>query len=108
MLIEWIERLKKKYISTVIYGEILQGVRDKKELKQAKEFLSQFDMLWLDQEISRLTLELLENYHLRYGLLLVDSLIAATAIINDLILVTDNVRHFEFINGLRVLRPEDV
>jgi hypothetical protein len=47
----------------------------------------------------------MRRYRLSHGLLLPDALIAATAIEYDVTLYTKNVRHFQMIPGLAVVRP---
>jgi predicted nucleic acid-binding protein len=48
---------------------------------------------------------LLRQYRLSHGLLIIDALIAATALAHGETLYTKNVRHFRMIPGLREIRP---
>jgi predicted nucleic acid-binding protein len=101
--ISFLDSLEKVVISTISAGEIYQGVRNKKELRLTKDFLSTYcRIISLDEQISGLSLELLEKYILSRGLLLLDALIAATAIKYDLTLITSNSKHFEIIKELKV------
>jgi len=44
-------------------------------------------------------------FHKSHGLVIPDALIAATAVTNNLELVSNNVRHFAMIPELRLHRP---
>lgn len=50
-------------------------------------------------------MELIDIYSNSHGLLLADALIAATALENDLTVVTYNVDDFKFIAGLKYSKP---
>jgi predicted nucleic acid-binding protein len=47
----------------------------------------------------------MQSFFLGHGLLIPDALIAATAFENGLVLYSKNIRHFEMLPGLRVIRP---
>ncbi|MGB9706714.1 MAG: type II toxin-antitoxin system VapC family toxin [Microgenomates group bacterium] len=98
----FLESLEEIIVSIVTVGEIYQGVGNKRELESAKQFFRNTKILLIDEQISTLALELLEKYTLPSGLLILDALIAATAIKFDLILVTSNVKHFKIIEGLKL------
>ena len=87
---------------------IYRGVRNKRELDIFREFFrgSFSEILHIDEEASRLSLELVESYTLSHGLALPDALIAALAISKDASLVTGNLKHFSFIQGLKVSLPD--
>jgi hypothetical protein len=59
----------------------------------------------MDEEISTLTLSLLEMYALSHRLNLPDALIAATALRYNLSLYTLNIKDFRFIEGLSLYKP---
>lgn len=92
-------------INTVIYIERIQGSIKKKEREFIKKHLSKLGYYTLTPEISAKSIELIDIYSSSQGLFLPDSLIAATAIVNDLTLVTFNTKDFIFIKGLRVVKP---
>ncbi|MDQ3131040.1 MAG: PIN domain-containing protein [Acidobacteriota bacterium] len=56
-------------------------------------------------KISELAIELIDRYSNSHGLLFADALIAATALENDLRVVTYNIDDFKFIGGLKYLKP---
>ena len=55
--------------------------------------------------ISKRAIELIDTYSNSHGLLLGDALIAATALENDLTVVTYNVDDFKFIQDLKWQKP---
>lgn len=54
------------------------------------------------------SIKLMEEFRLSQGLLFLDALIAATSICNKLTLVTDNVKHFQFIKKLQLVPWKEV
>ena len=76
------------------------GLQEEDE-KQIKEFIQDFKMRELDDEIVDKTIEVRKKYKLK----LPDAIIAATAMINNLILVTHNKKDFKKIKGLKVIDP---
>lgn len=86
--------------------ELIQGCRDKKELKTLKTFFREniSNMVHPDDKISGKAIDLLEHHALSDGLRTVDALIAASALIKDAPLVTANWKHFKGISGLTVER----
>jgi predicted nucleic acid-binding protein len=93
-------------ISVVSQMELIVGCRNKTELQQLGKFLNRFEILPLDEAISKKAVELLTTYRLSHGLLIADSIIAATAIISNLPFCTINQRDYLFINALNLLPYE--
>jgi hypothetical protein len=60
----------------------------------------------VDAVISECFVELMETYSLSHGLAIPDALIAATALVHDVELFTQNTRDFRFIAGLRLYVPK--
>lgn len=101
--ISFLDSLEKVVLSVISAGEIYQGARNKRELSLTKDFLSTHcRIILIDEQISGLSLKLLEKYTLSQGLLLLDALIAATAVKYNLTLITSNIKHFEMIKELKV------
>lgn len=90
-------------ISVVTQMELLIGVRNKTELGALDKFLKQFQILPLDEAASDQSVELLRLYRLSHGLLIADSLIAATALVRGVPLISKNQRDYRFIFGLNLL-----
>jgi len=92
-------------VSVITVGELYFGARDRRELLKIKKHLAGLNQIPIDSETSIFALSLLETYALSHRLSLPDSLIAATALHNNLSLYTFNVKDFRFIEGLSLYKP---
>ncbi len=101
---EFVENLEA-VIDATIYIECLKGSKSNQEKRLIKKVLDNFPLLPITPKISRRAIELIDRYSNSHGLLLGDALIAATALENDLTVVTYNVDDFKFIDGLKYLKP---
>ena len=90
-------------INSIVYMELIQGARNKNELKKIINFLSKFEIISINEKISLRSMELMKNYSLSHGLLVPDALIAATALIRELPLWTFNIKDFKFIDNLNLI-----
>jgi hypothetical protein len=103
---EYLDALTEAWaISQVSALELIVGARDKSDLAKIDTFLSAYVILPLRDSTGTRAYELLKLYAKPHGLHVFDSLIAATALEEDLTLVTRNRRHFDVINGLRLEIP---
>jgi predicted nucleic acid-binding protein len=98
-----IEKHSALAVSVVTQMELLIGCRNKVELRALERFLSRFQVVKLTEPISDAALDLLRRYRLSHGLLIADSLIAATALTLDKQFVTKNQGDYRFIAGLQLL-----
>jgi len=87
-------------ISVVCAMELIFGARDRTEVKKIEQALSQLQCYHITSSISRTALELVRNYSKSHGLGIPDALIAATAIIEELPLLTLNTKDFKYISNL--------
>ena len=85
--------------------ELIVGARNKKEVAKIDELVAIFSAIPLTAEVSTASHELLRKYSKSHGLRVFDSLIAATAMVGDFILVTKNKKHFQMIDGLKFRFP---
>jgi len=90
-------------LSSITVMELYYGALNKKELAKIKTFLSSFEIVQLERKISEKSIELIENYAKSHNLEIPDSLIASTAMINDLRLFTYNRKDFKYIVGLVII-----
>jgi predicted nucleic acid-binding protein len=99
-----VNAISDSYISAVSYMELVQGCRNKSELKvMQRAFKSNdHDVLPVTHGISDLACELVEQYALSHSVYLADALIAATALVHDLVLLSANDKHFSAIKGLKL------
>ena len=92
-------------IDTIVYIELIQGSLAKNDREIIRRSLSKIKYYSLTSEIAVQAIELIDTYSATQGLFLADALIASTALYYDLTLVTYNRKHFQFIEGLNVIRP---
>lgn len=85
--------------------ELIQGCRNREELKNIKEFVQQniSTIIYPDEKITEKAILLLEKHALPDGLRTVDALIAASALIKGSSFASANYRHFKNIHGLHIL-----
>ena len=104
-----LERTETRCLSIVTYMELLQGAQNRTQHFYTKDFISTygFEVLPLTENIGHRALIYVEEYALSAGLRVADALIAATAVENNLPLVSANARHFRMIRDLKlkVFRP---
>jgi predicted nucleic acid-binding protein len=91
-------------ISAVSYMELLQGALNKQELLGIKKFIKQSktSIITINDEITHLAMEYVENYALSDSMELADALIAATSVVNDETLCTANGKHYKCIPELQM------
>ena len=96
-------------ISAVTYMELVQGMRNKEELKAFKRALKQWNVktIFMSEEISAQALFYVEEYFLSHSMQLADALIGATCSTHGMTLYTANDKHYKVIKGLDifVFRP---
>jgi len=92
-------------ICATVYIEALQGSISNSQKNTIKKLIDNFPLLLITPDISRRAIELINSYSNSHGLMLADALIAATALENDLTLVTYNIDDFKFIQDLKYLKP---
>lgn len=90
-------------ISIITQMELMVGCANKAELQTLENFLKQFYIIKIDQAVSDTAVDLLRSYRLSHGLVIPDSLIAATPIVGDYPFITKNQRDYRFIQGLNLL-----
>jgi len=104
-----IDNAARRLISVQSLMELVQGARDKDDLRIIKRFLAElgFTVLPLTENIGHRSLVYVEEYGLSAGLRAGDAIIAATAVENALPLMSANAKHFRPINELDlvVFRP---
>jgi predicted nucleic acid-binding protein len=95
--------LKRSFIISVITKIEFLGWRKHTVdgFLKAQEFLRHAAIIPVDDELADLTIELRRNSNIK----LADALIAATALLNDLVLVTGNEDDFKAIGELEIYNP---
>lgn len=88
------------FINPVIELELLQGARNKAEMQGLEKIVAMFHILDMPSEVFQTARQLIKIYTLSHGLYLADALIAATALVYELDLLTYNLKDFRFIPEL--------
>ena len=92
-----IDDAASRTISSVTYMELLQGVRNKTEMREMKKFLSQLGFITLPvtANVSNRAVTIMEETALRSDLGVADALIFATACETGWTLLSGNRKHFK-------------
>ena len=92
-----IDAASERSLSAVTYMELLQGVRNKKEMLAMKRFLSTlgFSVLPATANISSRAVAIMEDTALKSDLGVCDALIFATALDTGDTLLSGNAKHFK-------------
>ncbi len=100
-----VEETEERCLSVVSYMELLQGARDKDEVRKIKAFMADagFHMVPLSENIGHRASIYIEEFGLKAGMKLGDALLAATAVENHLTLCTANRRHYRAISELELV-----
>ena len=95
-----------RYLSIQSYMELLQGAVNKQQHRYIKDFLLAFDFMVLPftENIGHRAAVYVEEYSMSSGLRAGDAIIAATAVENNLPLLTSNTKHFRQIKELVLKR----
>ena len=115
VLIEFLDRGNQKIISQLLLhgianfcfsevtaSELLLGAKDKTHYSRLNRFIETALIIPINIEISNLHLQLIKRYALSHKLQVADSLIAATALVNNFPLFTLNSKDFNFIPLLKL------
>jgi len=104
-----IHSLNEFCISSVTYMELVQGMRNKNELRALQKTLKQWNVktIYINEEISAKALFFVEEYFLSHSMQLADSLIASTCTTYGATLITANDKHYRVVKELdiSVFRP---
>jgi predicted nucleic acid-binding protein len=116
-IIIWIQRGNKKAadlvdadndrsISIITYMELLQNAKNKQQQTVIKNYLKEMDftILPISENIGHRASIYIEEYSLAHGIYADDSIIAATAIENDLTLHSGNNKYYKPIRDLNFKR----
>ena len=95
---------KDRKVSSLCIMELVQGCRDRQELRDVKEFIRENIAVVIppEEDIVEKAVRLLEDHAPTDGLRTIDALMAATALREEDTLATANHKHFKKIAGLEV------
>ena len=91
-------------ISVITEIELLcWKTKNKKDIKILQKFIEEVTVFELEKSVKLKTAEIRKAHKIK----LPDAIIAATAIIHDLVLITRNTKDFMNIDGLKIKNPFD-
>ena len=99
-----IENLESFSISVVTYMELVQGMRNKKELNNLRQALHTWNatILYITEEISAKAMFAVEQHFLSHSMEIADALIGSTAVAHGLPLLTGNDKHYKIMKGVQI------
>lgn len=102
---ELIESAGERYLSIQTCMELLQCAKDRKQQQLTRQFITDlaFIVLPLSENIGHRALVYIEEYGLSSGMRAGDAIIAATAVENNLPLVSGNGKHFKAVKELNLI-----
>jgi len=101
-----IENSSNFFVSVVTYMELVQGMRNKKELNNLRKALHIWNakILYISEEISVKAMFYVEQHFLSHSIQLADALIGATAIAYGNPVLTGNDKHYKVLKDLKIKR----
>jgi predicted nucleic acid-binding protein len=101
---DFIETLAGFSISVVTYMELVQGMRNKKELYGLRQSLHRWNakIVYLTEEISAKAMFFVEQHYLSHSVEIADALIGASAVACGFALLTGNEKHYKAMNGVEI------
>ena len=93
-------------ISVITYMELVQGMRNKGELKSLRRALHLWgaDILYVSADISAKAMFYVEQHFLSHSLEIADALIGATAVSSGMPIITGNYKHYRVMKDVEVKR----
>ena len=101
---EIIEKSNTFFISVVTYIELVQGMRNKKELNNLRKALRGWNaqILYISEEVSAKAMFYVEQHFLSHSIQLADALIGATAITYGFPILTANDKHYKAMKDIQI------
>jgi predicted nucleic acid-binding protein len=99
-----IENSNNFFISVITYMELVQGMRNKKELNNLRKALLAWNskILYISEEISVKAMFFVEQHYLSHSIQLADALIGATAVTYGLPILTGNDKHYKILKDIQI------
>jgi hypothetical protein len=99
-----IDKAGRLELSVVSYMELVQGARDKNDLRLLRSYLADvgFHILPLTEDIGHRASVYMEEFTLKSGITIPDTLIAATAVENGVRLCSANAKHYRILTELEL------
>jgi predicted nucleic acid-binding protein len=100
------EKLKLA-MSTVTMMELMIGALNKREVKYIQKAFEKIEIIYIDEDISKLAEDCIVQYSKSHNLQIDDALIAATAVKMNVELITYNTSDFRFIPNIKLYQSEN-
>lgn len=99
-----IEMVDNFFISVVTYMELVQGMRNRRELNNLRKSIHSWGakILYISEEISSKAMFYVEQHFLSHSLELADALIGATAVAYGVPILTGNDKHYKTVKDIQV------
>ena len=103
---DYLEFFDKLTINIISYYEILRGLKDlgnEEKLRRFDNFIQENELIFITKDIIEKASEIYA-YLKKEGNLIEDAdiLMASTAIVEDVVLITNNLKHFKRVKDLRL------
>lgn len=95
--------LENLYLNDIVVMELYQGARSKNDLAFIKDKISIFKILKVEHNIMSLSTKIVEKYNLSHNMKIMDAIIASTAMIYDIELMTRNIKDFKYLKQLKLI-----
>ncbi|MCL2294110.1 MAG: PIN domain-containing protein [Spirochaetes bacterium] len=90
--------------STITMIELVIGAFNKREINYIQKAFKNIDIIYIDNDISKLAEDLIVEYSKSHNLQIDDALIAATSLIMNVELITNNISDFKYIPNIKLYR----
>src|SRR3989338_1532298 len=97
--------LKEAAISTITHMELIRGCKKKVHAQTVDKLVKNFKSIAITPAISQKTIKIYRNHKWQTHLEIGDAFIAATALTNKVTLLTRNLKHFQALEGLSLVKP---
>ncbi len=99
-----VDQSTDRHLCIFSYMELLQGARNKEQQRYVSSYIRDlgFSVLPLTENAGHRALIYVEEFGISSGMRAGDALIAATAVENNLTLVSSNIKHFKTLKELQL------
>lgn len=97
--------LKEAAISTITHLELIRGCKKKINAQTVDKLVKNFITIDISPAISKKSVKIYRHFKWHTHLEIGDAFIAATAITSKAILLTRNLKHFQTLEGLKLVKP---
>ena len=87
-------------VSSIVVAELYAGVKGEREENILRDFVSLFRVVDVDAEIARMAGLYKRDYGKSHGIGLADAILAATAGVENAVLITLNTKHYPMLKNL--------